>query len=197
MLFAVGLIGILLITTFAVGAITHLDNAEPYSELYVLPPNHIASYYALNATVGQKYSYLLGVGNHLGYSGYYMLYVKMSNGSDSLPDLIAKTPSALPSLFEYKFVVLNNELYEMPFNFSIADASVEGGRSVIKTLTLNDVPIQVDISSQWNSTTSSSYYQLFFELWLYNAQAQTFQYNNRFVTLSMNFTQPASQLPQV
>jgi len=183
-----GLVGILLIASPILGTAIHLQNAEPYSELYVLQPNHLASYYALNLTEGQNYSYILGATNHLTHSAYYLLNVKFRNSSDALPDLKDKTPSALPELYEYRFIIPDNGTWEMPLNFSISNASISTLQSVIKTLIINGEGIQVDKSSSWNSTKNSSYYQLFFELWLFNTQNQTFQFNNRFVGLSMNFT---------
>jgi hypothetical protein len=187
--YAVGLIGTLLIATPILGAFLHLPSGEPFSELYLLGPEYLADNYPQNVTVGQNYSFYVGVTNHLDSSAYYVLYVKFRNETDILPGVLAGTPSPLPALYEYRFVIQNGEKWETLLNFSFSNASISATQSTVRTLTINDVTLHVDKPAVRNSTTNVSHYQLFFELWLYDAQSNSIQFNNRFAGLSMNFTQ--------
>ena len=83
---AVGLIGVLLIATPAIADAIHLPGGEQFSELYLLGPNQMAANYPSNIVVGQNYSVYVGVGNQLGSSAYYVLYVKLGNQTDQLPN---------------------------------------------------------------------------------------------------------------
>ena len=75
----VGLIGVLLIATPALDGTIHLPGGEQFSELYLLGPNQMAENYPSNIAVDQNYSVYVGVGNQLGSSAYYVLYVKLGN----------------------------------------------------------------------------------------------------------------------
>ena len=78
----VGLIGVLLIATPALVDVIHLPgipDGEQFSELYLLGPDHTATNYPFNIAVGQNYSVYVDVGNQLGSSAYYVLYVKLGN----------------------------------------------------------------------------------------------------------------------
>ena len=46
----------------------------------------MAENYPYNIAVGQNYSVYVNVGNHLGSSAYYVLYVKLGNQTDQLPN---------------------------------------------------------------------------------------------------------------
>jgi len=50
------------------------------------------------------------------------------------------------------------------------------------------VVISMDSSSGWDLENSGFYYQVFFELWLYDTSLQGFQYHNRFVGIWLNMT---------
>lgn len=56
------------------------------------------------------------------------------------------------------------------------------------------VIIENDCSAIWNSNSTTFTYQLFFELWNYNIQKGSVEFNNRFVSLHLNLTEPAKFL---
>ena len=185
----VGLIGVLLIATPALsGAIPHLPGGAQFSELYLLGPNNTAENYPFNIAVGQNYSVYVGVGNQLGSSAYYVLYVKLGNETDPLPNNTLGTPSSLQPLYEYKFSIQNGMNWESPLNFSVSNASISGNDSQINTLQLNGVAFNVDKPAMWDSNSTTFKYQLLFELWLYNRQSDAILYNDRFVDLQLNLT---------
>jgi len=185
---AVGLIGVLLIATPAIAGAIHLPGGEQFSELYLLGPNQTAANYPSNIAVGQNYSVYVGVGNQLGSSAYYVLYVKLGNETDLLPNDALGTPSSLLPLYEYRFSIQNSMSWESLLTFSVYSASISGNNSQINTLQINGVTFNVDKPAMWNSNSTTFKYQLLFELWIYNSQSDSIIYNDRFVDLQLNLT---------
>lgn len=185
---AVGLIGVLLIATPAIANAIHLPGGEQFSELYLLGPDQIAANYPSNIAVGQNYSVYVGVGNQLGSSAYYVLYVKLGNETDSLPNDTLGTPSSLPPLYEYRFSIQNNMNLESLMNFSVSNASISGSNSRINALLINGVAFNVDKPAMWDSNSTTFTYRLLFELWTYSPQSNLIQFDNRFVYLQLNLT---------
>ena len=188
---AVCLIGVLLIATPALGGVIRLPGGEQFSELYLLGPEQMASNYPFNVTVGQNYSLYVGVGNHLGSSAYYALYIKLQNQTDFLPNATTGETSPLQPLYEYRFFVQEGKTWEAPLTFSISEASTNANQSLIKRLSINNDVIDVNKIATWDSNTTTYSYTLLVELWAYNIQSNSIEYNNRFVCLRLNFTSNA------
>jgi len=189
---AMGLIGVLLIATPAiVGLIPRLPSQPQFSELYLLGPNNTAQNYLSNVVPGQNYTVYVGVGNQLGSSGYYVLYVKLGNETDQMPNATLGTPSALTPLYEYRFSIENGANWESLLTFSVSSASISGNNSQINTLKLNGITFNVDKPAIWDSNSTTFTCRLLFELWLYNSQSSVISYNNRFVDLQLNLTRTA------
>ena len=185
---SLGLIGVLLIATPALAGVIHLPGGEQFSELYLLGPDNMAANYPSNIAVGQNYSVYVGVGNHVGSSAYYVLYVKFGNETDQMPNATLGTPSILQPLYEYRFSIQDGMNWESLLTFSLSDASISGNNSQINTLQINGVAFNVDKSAMWDSNSTTFTYQLLFELWRYNVQSSSIQFDNRFVTLQLNLT---------
>ena len=186
----VALIGVLLIATPALGNAIHLPSVPggaQFSELFLLGSNKTAENYPSNIAIGQSYSVYVGVGNQLGASAYYVLNVKLGNETDQLPNNTFGTPSSLQPLYEYRFSVRNNENWERLLNFSASNASISGSNSQIKTLEINGLAFNVEKPAIWNSTTNNFMYHLIFELWRYNIQSNSIQFDDRFVNLNLYF----------
>ena len=185
---AVGLIGVLLIATPPLIDAIRLPGGEQFSELYLLGPDHMAANYPFNIAVGQNYSVYVGVGNQLGSSAYYVLYVKFSNQTDQMPNATLGTPSSLQPLYEYRFSIQDSMNWESLLNFSVSNASISGNNSQINTLQINGVAFNVDKPAMWDSNSTTFKYQLLFELWIYNSQSDAISFNDRFVDLQLNLT---------
>jgi uncharacterized membrane protein len=184
----VGLIGVLLIATPALAGAIRPPGGAQFSELYLLGPNQMAANYPFNIAVGQNYSVYVGVGNQLGSSAYYVLYVKFGNETDQMPNANLGTPSSLPPLYEYRFSIQDSMNWESLLTFSVSNASISGNNSQINTLQINGAAFNVDKPAMWNSNSTTFTYQLFFELWRYNIQSSSIQFDSRFVTLNLNLT---------
>ena len=156
-------------------------SGEGVSELWLLGPNHMAEDYPFEITVNEQYRVFLGVGNHMGCSEYYAVYVKFRNQTELLPDVSNSAPSSLPSVYEFRFLVVDGEVWESLLTFEFLDVSVEGDSAVVASIAMNGVACSVDSVSTWDAEHDGFYYQLFFELWLYNRTSQDFHYHDRFV----------------
>lgn len=185
---AVGLIGILLIASPILGTLIRFPSGEPFSELYILGPEHMAENYPYNIRVGQNYSIYAGVGNHMGSPIYYVLYVKFRNQTDNMPNATIGTSSSLQPLYEYRFIIQDGKYWENLLTFSILNASVSGNNFLVNSLTINDTFFDVKKPIVWNETDRVFDYELFFELWAYNTKSGSIQFDNRFVNLKLNIT---------
>ncbi len=184
----VGLIGVLLIASPAIAGFISPSTNEPFTQLYLLGPGHMAENYPFNIAVGQNYTVYLGVANHMGSSVYYMVYLKFGNETDSLPDPIMGTPSSLNPLYEYTFMLSDGQSWENLVTFSFNQASISDNRSLATSLSINGLSLDVNKPSVWDTNSMAFYYRLFFELWTYNSRSGQFSYNDRTVDLHLNLT---------
>jgi hypothetical protein len=188
MVFAsVGLIGVLLFASPTLGSFLPWPSGEKFSELWVLGPGHMAEDYPFNVRAGEDYMVYVGVGNHMGCSAYYVVYVKFRNQTEALPNATAATPSPLSRLFEFRFFVEDGENWEVPLRFSFANVSFSENRSIVGSLVINGMVFDVNKLACWDIENSGYYYQLFMELWIYS-EVEGFEFHNRFVGLWLNLT---------
>jgi len=185
---AVGLIGVLLIATPALGDVIRLPGGEQFSELYLLGPDNMAANYPFNIVAGQNYSVYVGVGSQLGSSAYYVLYVKFGNQTDQMPNATLGTPSSLQPLYEYRFSIQNGVNLGSFLNFSVSSSSISGNNSRINILQVNGIEFKVDKPAMWNPSSATFTYRFLFELWTYNMQTDSVEFNNRYVNLQLNLT---------
>ena len=186
---AAGLIGILLISSPFIVEVIRAPGGAQFSELYLLGPEGTAENYPYDIAVGQNYSVYVGVGNQQGSLAHYVLYVKFGNQTDQIPNATLGSPSPIAPLYEYRFSIPDGANWEQLLRFSVSHASIQVNNSQINTLQINDAILNVDKSAIWNSNSTIYTYQLFFELWLYNEQTGSVEFNNRYVNLPMNLTQ--------
>lgn len=183
-----GLAGILLFASPTLGTFLHLPDGEKFSELWILGSGHMAKDYPFNVKVGENYMVYVGVGNHMGSSAFYLLYFKLRNQTELLPNTIAETPSPLAPLFTYDIFLENGETWEQPINFSFNNIFFENDRCFAGNLTVNGVTVNVDKSTSWDSENNGYFYQFFIELWIYDTASRNFRFHNRFVGLWLNVT---------
>jgi hypothetical protein len=183
-----GLIGILLFASPMLSLVLHLPGGERFSELWILGPEHMAEDYPFNVEAGEEYLVYVGVGNHMGCSAYYVVYVKFRNQNEPLPNATAATPSPLPPLYEYRVFLEDGKTWERPLTLSFCDVSFSENKSLVRSLMTNGVTFNVDKSASWDVENNGYYYQLFMELWIYNAESRGFEFHNRFVSLWLNMT---------
>jgi len=183
-IFAVAsLAGILLFASPTLSLVLRMQGGERFSELWILGSGHMAEDYPFNVRADVDYLVYVGVGNHMGSSAYYVVYVKFRNQSEALPNATAGTPSPLNATAEYRIFLQGGESWEAPLTFSFL-----GNQSLIQSLIVNNVEFAVNKTALWDGENNGYYYQLFLELWIYDAESDEFQYHNRFVGIWLNMT---------
>ena len=185
-----GLIGVLLFASPALSLVVHLPIGEKFSELYVLGPGHMASDYLLDVRADESYTVYLGVGNHLGSSAYYKVAVKLRNQSEPLPNSTSGVASPLGSLYEYRVFLEDGKSWEAPLTFSFLDVRFSENQSLVGGMMINGVEFNVNKAASWDVNGTGYFYQIFFELWLYDVKAGLMQFHSRFVDLWLNVTVP-------
>ena len=164
------------------------STGERFSELWILGPGHMAEVYPFNVKADEAYKVYLGVGNHMGGLEYYRVYVKFRNQTEPLPDTLNGTPSVLDPVFEYDVFLRDNETWEEEVSFSFEGVSFQGNACRVSELVMDSYVLNVDKVTVWDEENKGFYFQLFFELWIYNVKASSFQYHNRFVGIWLNMT---------
>ena len=183
-----GLILILVASAPTLSLVLPFSGGECFSELWILGPNHMAEDYPFNVVNNTVYNVFLGIGNHMGASAYYMVYVKFRNQSEPLPNATAGTPSPLSPLYECRVFLRDGKTWEVPLTFSFSGISFFENESFVESLVINDVVFSVGKLALWDGDNNGFYYQVFMELWIYNAEFDAFEFHNRFVGIWLNMT---------
>ena len=168
--------------------VSSFKGGERFSELWLLGPNHMAQDYPFNVRVGEEYSVYLGLGNHMGESKYYLVYAKFRNQTQPLPNATTSSPSVLPVQYELRAIVADGATWEKPVTFKVLEASRVENSSTVKRMLIDNRDVAVNCSAVWDSENKGFRFELFFELWLYNAEQSSFKFHNRFVGLWLNMT---------
>jgi uncharacterized membrane protein len=189
----VGVLALLVASPF-LSKILVYPQTEFFTELWILDANHKAENYPFNITRNQNYTIYLGIRNHLDYCAYYMLKIKFRNQTQPAPTSFGpienRLPSSLPSLFNMTVFVADEQVLEIPITFSFNYTWNEQFSKVkFFGLRLNDVWLKMsDYTLSWDADKKAFRGFLFFELWLYNADTNSFKYHGRFVGLWFNMT---------
>lgn len=163
---------------------------EPFSEMWILGPNGMAENYPFNVMGGETSNVILGVTNQMGGLRYYLVYVKLRNQTEPLPNSTVGLPSVLEPVFEYRALLRNNETWNRTVSFVFTDVHFEGNISRVSRILIDGCGVAVDEVDVWDNANNGFYYQLFFELWIYDAAASDFQFHNRSVGFWLNLTEP-------
>lgn len=176
-------LGLIAITPI-LSLLIRFPSGERFSEIWILGSDHMAEDYPFNIVRNDTYTLYVGVCNHMGESMYYVVYVKFRNQTEPLPNITEGTPSSLPAIHEYRFVISDGEVWEtkVTFSFDFDNASL------VKSITIDNRTITVNKYSLWDSENKGYYYQLFFELWIYNLDEEDFCFHNRFVGIWLNMS---------
>lgn len=163
-----------------------LPKEKNFSELWILGPNHMMEDYPSSVSLGVTYSVFLGVGNQMGRAEYYSIQLKIRNQSDPLPENSIGFLSSLPAVCEYRLFLQNDATWEKELSFALSDVSFERETSRISTIFIDGYPVDVDKIALLDEENNVFYYELFFELWIYNSTISTFQFHNRSVGFWIN-----------
>jgi uncharacterized membrane protein len=181
-----GLVGILLVATLIFGTVLHVPMGLRFSEIYILGSTQKFSDYPYNVTAGQTYRIYVGVENHEGTSAYYTIEMKFRNQTEPLPNATAGKSSSMQPLFECQFLSQDKQTIQNPINFSFSEVSFSSNQSQIKKIIINNAAFEINESSISNSSMQTFHYEIFFELWIYKTQSDSFEFTKQYVTLKLN-----------
>jgi len=203
-LFLVVTLGLALVAAYpALAMVVPFTGAsEEFSEFWLLGPGHTAEDYPFNVGAGEMHSIFVCLGNHMGSSEYYMVYVKFGNSTQL--DFDSSKPGSLPPLYEFRVFVGDEDVWESPVTFGFQNVYIGDTVLIVDNVTMN-VPIEdavlsvddviingmvfpVDASTTWDSEKSGFYFRLSFELWRYDTMLKSFRFHNRVVWLQLNMT---------
>ena len=162
---------------------------ERFSELWLLGRERRAVDYPLNIRENEMQGPIyVGVCNHMRDSQYYMVYVKLRNQTQPLPYSSSSEPSPLSPLCEFRFFLADRETWETSVSFNVEDVDFKENSSIVRKISINGHSLPIALSSRWDSENEGFYYQLFYELWLYDATIGVFGFHDRFVWIWLNMT---------
>jgi hypothetical protein len=161
---------------------------EPFSELYLLGSDQLLEGYPFNVKSGVNYNISVGVVDHLGDLGYYVVYVKFRNQTEQLPNSTAGTPSTLEPLCEYRPILRDSQAWQRNVSFSLGRVVTSGNSCNVASFSMESAVFNVEKATVWDQANHGFFYELFFELWVYNVTSSTLQFNNRFVGVWLNVT---------
>jgi hypothetical protein len=160
--------------------------SERFSEFWLLNSDHVADDFPYNVGVDEVYNVFIGIGNHMGGSEHYLVYVKFGNVTLGFPDIKGGVASSLHPLYEYRLFISDGDSWESALTFSFENVFVEDDVLVVGDVVVNGVSFPVDASASFDSEGDGFFFQLFFELWRYDLESESFRFDDRFVGLQLN-----------
>ncbi|MGA2973228.1 MAG: hypothetical protein ABSE39_11505 [Candidatus Bathyarchaeia archaeon] len=149
---------------------------EQFFQLYVLGADHTISHYYpndnMNISPGERVAWYLGVVNNMGTVQFISIRVKISNATVKPPDDQQIVESPAPVVTDFARFLEDNETYEIPFVWSISNATQNGGTTRILTLQIDNETYQI---SDWSARNGYNF-RLIFELWTWQTDINAFEY---------------------
>ena len=182
-LFLLGTLGLALVASSPLIAIAvpFQSDYERFSEFWLLGPDHLAEDFPSSVVADEMYNVFVGLGNHMGFSEYYTVYVKIRNVTQSLHDLDSSQPSPSSPLYEFRFSVADEEVWESLVTFGFPNVTINDDIMTVNKVIINGIVFPVDVSTSWDAENNGFYFQMFFELWRYDVTLKSFQFADQSV----------------
>ena len=144
---------------------------ERFFQLYILGENKMAERYYPNddpnISSNKTVQWYLGVTNFMGSVEYIIIKAKLGNQTLQPPNETSTTPANLPTLIEFKRILLDNETWETPFAWKIVNVDMKGGTAFL-TLNVNDKTVTVrEVGAK-----DGHNFRIIFELWTLDKEAK-------------------------
>ncbi len=178
------------------------ESSEEFSEFGLLGPEHTVENYPFNVIEGEEHNIFAYIGNHMGSTEHYKIYVKFGNDTQIHLD----KPSSLPPLYEFRAFVGDEGVWESPATFGFQNVAITNNTATVNnvtttlpieesilsvgSITINGIIFPVDASTSWNSEDNGFYFRISFELHRYDAALKGFSFHDRVVGLRLNMTIP-------
>lgn len=160
-------------------------DSELFSEIWILGPDHNASGYPSVIKDGETNRIFIGGRNNMGETSYYMVYVKLLNSTLLNQDENISTTDSLDPIYEFKFFVGDRGVWEVPVTFKFEDFSIADNILSVGNINVNSITFPNKAYAVFSSEKDGFFFDLSFELWRYNVQDNSFEYDGRFVGLHL------------
>lgn len=160
-----------------------LANDEPFTELWLLGPEHVAENYPYNITSNQDYAIYLGVCNQLNEAAEYSIRIKLCDSNFQLPNSSSGEFSSSPSVEQFDFNLSYDETWEQRVNFEINYDLVQQNLTQIESININGKTFSLNQNLPLVSNQDSFNVILVFELWSKTGSDNTFEYSNQYLQL--------------
>lgn len=146
-----------------------------FIELGLLGKDKLAKDYFLSdnstVTLGTRVNWYIYLHNHIEGSQEVIIKVKLINSTMQVPNDEEHVPSPSASFTEMPLSLLDNETLIVPFSWSVTELSSQGDSIFLRQLSINNQSVNVDVS-----TLSKTFFQMVFELWVYNKSSQEYKF---------------------
>jgi hypothetical protein len=150
--------------------------SEQFFQLYVLGADHSAAeYYPKNDSnigIGEPVTWYLGVINNMGSVQLVSIRVKLSNETIEAPNDTQALESPAPVLTDFSRFLQDNETWEVPFVWSILNATSRVGSTRILVLEVDNETYMIP---NWTATNGYNF-RFTFELWTWQTETNAFEF---------------------
>jgi hypothetical protein len=162
--------------------------AGRFSEIWLLGSDKLINNNSFNVLPYTPYNVFVGVANQMGNFNYYIVYVKMNPNSGYSQNIFNPIQSESQSVYEYRFFLRNNEIWQGDFKFSIEELVLEDNILHVSNLSVNERDIEIDKSIILDDE-NRFYCQFVFELWIFDTELSDFKYHDRSVWFWISIAQ--------
>ena len=152
---------------------------EAFLSLAVLGEEGMAEHYYpdedVSIKVGEQVSWTIYVNNRIGEAQYVAVKVKLLNYSILSPNSTLCIHCTAPVVYEFRRVLLDNETWHFPFNWSIRNVEWVGDNLSIKSFSLNGDLINTNIVALHGYN-----YRFVLELWTFDEKIGDFKFGWRY-----------------
>jgi len=149
---------------------------EQFFQFYLLGSKRAASDYYPNNDADIRpdvpVSWVLGVTNNMGSIQLLSVRVKIGNQTIQPPDDQNAVASPAPFLSDFARVLQDNETWEIPFVWTIRNATITAASARIVTFQINNETYEI---SDWSAKNGYNF-RLVFELWTWQTDLGSFEF---------------------
>ncbi len=158
-------------------------NEKPFSEMWLLGPEHTAENYPYNITFNEDYAVYLGVQNRLNEDTEYSIRIKLCANDQQLPNSSISKFSPLPSIEEFDFSLADEESWEIRLDFALDYYLVQQNLTRIENFKIEGITFPINQNLILDSNQDGFNVFLLFELWSKNETDAIFEYTNQYLQL--------------
>jgi len=176
-----------LFTSCVAYAMLNPPRSEGFYAIWILGSNGLAEHYYPDDNpdlkLGEELNWTIGVQNHMGSPQFVLMRVRLLNSTLLSSAELAEKPSDVQPLLEFTRILLANETWSIPFEWTILDLVESESGLLITRISVN----QVIFSGELATAISGINYRFVFELWFYDQTTGEVTFSHRIDDLEYSF----------